>query len=357
MKKSAVTYHIIGGGVSGLACAWFLKDKNADVIVYEAKSKLGGRAYSYDDEKTGKRLDNAVHVIIGANKFMSSFVNKDEWEYTKYFVDSEYYTLDTSLVKNKDILYKAFCNMSPDNIDRKIKRTIAKLLFPYTKSQRKIWFSKQDISQRIINVLACKADAIKLNSKLKKIKSKDNKAISLEFDDYEVELGHNDKVILALDNNSCTEFVSVNPLQHSPIVNITYFTSQTIFLPKGASFVAQKTGLADFVFVNDGMITAVMSDYQADGKNLNDLAIKIWKEIDAIRGVDSAFMPEYKISYHPKATIRQDTISNLLRPKNAKTEYSNVFIAGDWTMQNYPCCMEVAVKSAQRAVKTALKSK
>ena len=87
------------------------------------------------------------------------------------------------------------------------------------------------------------------------------------------------------------------------------------------------------------------------------VAIKIWKEIDALRGVDSAFMPEYKISRYQKATIKQDTANNLLRPQNALTEFSNVFIAGDWTMKNYPCCMEIAVKSAQRAVKTALKSK
>lgn len=356
MKKDIATYHIIGGGISGLACAWFLKNENVKVVVYEGKKILGGRAYSYDDEKYNRRLDNAVHAIIGANKFMSSFVNNDEWEYTKYFVDSDNYTISTSLLKNKDILYKAFCNMSFDNIAGRIKNTILKLLFPYTKSKRKVWFSKQNLSQKIINVLATKSDDIKLGARLKNIKHKSSKATVLDFGEYEVELKDNDKVILALDNHDCAKFLSVNILEYSQIVNITYFTSQTIFLPKGASFVAQKTGLADFVFVNDGTITAVISDYNPDVK-MEDLPIKIWKEIDALRGVDSAFMPEYKISYHPKATIKQDTTSNMLRPKNANTEYSNVFIAGDWTMRDYPCCMETAVKSAQRAVKAALKAK
>lgn len=356
MKENTITYHVIGGGISGLACAWFLKDKNAKVIVYEGKKTLGGRAYSYDDEKYNRRLDNAVHAIIGANKFMSSFVNKDEWEYTKYFVDSSDYSVSTSLWENKNIIYKAFCNMVYDNISGKIKNKISALLFPYTKSKRKVWFSKQDISQRIINVLASKSDKIRLNSCLKKINYNDFKAISLDFGDYKVSLKENDRVILALDNHDCAKFVEVNLLEYSKIVNITYFTSQTIFLPKGASFVGQKTGLADFVFVNDGTITAVISDYDTDIK-MDELPIKIWKEIDAIRGVDSAFMPDYKISYFPKATIKHDTTGNMLRPKSAKTKYSNVFIAGDWTMKNYPCCMETAVASAKRAMKTASKLK
>lgn len=355
MVDNSITYHIVGGGISGLSCAWFLKKKkNIKVIVYEAKNILGGRAFSYDDDKLKCKLDNAVHTIIGANKFMSSFVKKEEWEYTKYFVDSEFISIDTSILKNKNILFKSFCNTAYSDIAEKIKNNILRMLFPFTKNKRKVWFSKQDISQRIINVLSCKTDEIKLNSKLKNIKTKEGKVILLDFGNYKVDVKENDKIILALDNHDCANFISVNRLEYSQIINITYFTSQTIFLPKGASFIAQKNGLADFVFVNNGTITAVISDYKNNIEHEN-LAIKIWKEIDALRGVDSAFMPEYRISHYQKATIKQDKTNNLLRPKNALTEFLNLFIAGDWTMKNYPCCMEVAVKSAKRAVKTSLK--
>ncbi len=357
MAGNSITYHIIGGGVSGLSCAWFLKkNKNIKVVVYEAKNILGGRAFSYDDDKFKCKLDNAVHTIIGANKFMSSFVKKDEWEYTKYFVDSEYSVVDNALFRNRNILYKAFCNTQANEVAYKIKHNILRMLFPFTKSKRKVWFSKGDISQRIINVLSAKADEIKLNSMLKDMKTENGRVTLLDFGEYKVDITKNDKVILAMDNYDCAKFISVNRLEYSQTVNITYFTSQTIFLPRGASFVAQKNGIADFVFVNNGMITAVISDYKNKMKD-EDLAIKIWKEIDALRGVDSAFMPKYKISHYQKATIKQDTANNLLRPKNALTEFSNVFIAGDWTMKNYPCCMEIAVKSAQRAAVAAMKSK
>ena len=114
--------------------------------------------------------------------------------------------------------------------------------------------------------------------------------------------------------------------------------------------------MADWLFVNDNLLSAVISDYTGDRNDLSDLAIKVWTEIDKIRGVNSAFVPPYKVLCHKNATIRQNEANNRCRPKNALTEYPNVFIAGDWTMKDCPCCMETAVKSAKRAVKTAFRA-
>ena len=47
------TYHILGAGVAGLMCARFIKkkDKEANVVLYEASNHLGGRCFSYEDEE------------------------------------------------------------------------------------------------------------------------------------------------------------------------------------------------------------------------------------------------------------------------------------------------------------------
>ena len=89
---------------------------------------------------------------------------------------------------------------------------------------------------------------------------------------------------------------------------------------------------------------------------MDGLARKIWKQLGKLRGVNSGFVPPFKVINHKIATIRQDAANNNKRPKNAKTVYPNVFIAGDWTMKNYPCSLETAILSAKRAVKTARKS-
>lgn len=37
---------IIGGGISGIACSWGLREYDCDVDIYEADSRLGGHANS-----------------------------------------------------------------------------------------------------------------------------------------------------------------------------------------------------------------------------------------------------------------------------------------------------------------------
>ena len=49
-----------------------------------------------------------------------------------------------------------------------------------------------------------------------------------------------------------------------------------------------------------------------------------------------------------RATIKQDYKNNNLRPTSACTMYDNMFICGDWTMKNRPCCIETAIESAIR---------
>jgi hypothetical protein len=353
-----VTYHIIGGGIAGLACAWFLKQKHKNIrsVVYEAAPCLGGRAYSFEDEGMNCRLDNAVHLVVGAHKFMSRFVQKDEWHTTKFFVNLDNDDLSESLSDNRDLIFKILCNTKYQDIDAKVKNQILRHTFPFGKKQRKLWFSKQDLSQRIINLLAGSVDEINLDCKLKRIGSQFGVATLLDFGTKQVEIGARDKVILALDNIACAKILKQEALVHNSCVSITYRTSQTIFLPKGASFIGVRGGKVDWIFADKGMLSAVVSDYRTRGEKLSDLAVAIWLELDKIRGVNSAFVPPYKAVCCKNATLRHDSENNAKRPDNAKTVYPNVFVAGDWTMKNHPCCMETAVKSAQRAIKTALKA-
>ncbi|WP_290664958.1 oleate hydratase, partial [Ignavibacterium sp.] len=56
---------IIGGGLAGLSAAAHLSKKNFKVILLEASPKLGGRAYSFFDEKTQTEIDNGQHILMG----------------------------------------------------------------------------------------------------------------------------------------------------------------------------------------------------------------------------------------------------------------------------------------------------
>ncbi len=57
---------IVGGGLAGLAAAVRLTEAGRSVVVLESKRKLGGRATSFVDPRTGEMLDNCQHVLMGS---------------------------------------------------------------------------------------------------------------------------------------------------------------------------------------------------------------------------------------------------------------------------------------------------
>lgn len=61
------TVHVIGAGVSGLACATRVALAGIDVALYEAAGQAGGRARSFTDESLGCMIDNGSHLVLGAN--------------------------------------------------------------------------------------------------------------------------------------------------------------------------------------------------------------------------------------------------------------------------------------------------
>ena len=60
--KSAL---VVGGGIAGIAAALRLAEAGVAVTLLETRKKLGGRATSFDDARTGERLDNCQHIAMG----------------------------------------------------------------------------------------------------------------------------------------------------------------------------------------------------------------------------------------------------------------------------------------------------
>ena len=56
---------IIGGGLSGLACAKYLVDAGHEPTVYEARDVLGGKVSAWRDED-GDWIETGLHIFFGA---------------------------------------------------------------------------------------------------------------------------------------------------------------------------------------------------------------------------------------------------------------------------------------------------
>ena len=71
MKKKCI---VIGGGFAGLSTAAFLSSSGYVVQLLESSPKLGGRAYSFLDNKTNTVLDNGQHILMGCYKETLNFL-------------------------------------------------------------------------------------------------------------------------------------------------------------------------------------------------------------------------------------------------------------------------------------------
>lgn len=359
MKKPTPTYHIIGGGLTGLCCAKFAKEKNpkARTIIYEAAGRIGGRCYSYHDTQLDHRLDNALHVAVGANKEMRNLLGESDWHNKCWFWNAKNSTSKVRPLQYVPHILMSMCNTPALEIARPILRKILFKLFPFTPSKRKIYFSQQDLSQRLINPLMQYVDVLYTDCRLNGFENHGCLIKKLQFNNFEVALDENDVVISALDDKNYTTLFGGEHFEHESIVNIFYRTSQNITLQNKAPIVGVVNGISDWIIVDKDIISATISAAQPFEYDQDELARRVWQEIGDLRGVNQAFIPPYRVAAFKAATIKQDEANNNKRPTSACTGYHNLLIAGDWTMKDWPCCLEAAVQSAKRAIKTKLKRK
>ena len=68
------TIHIVGAGLAGLACAVKLAGRGRQVRLWEAAGHAGGRCRSFEDNVTGRRIDNGNHLLLSANHNALSYL-------------------------------------------------------------------------------------------------------------------------------------------------------------------------------------------------------------------------------------------------------------------------------------------
>lgn len=351
MGGKAITYHIIGGGISGLAAARFIKKKNIKnkVILYEAAAAPGGRCRSFFNRQLGRTIDNATHVVLGANKNVLRLMKNPEFSGMANFFENG--GINRKFWKYPNLILLSVFNTKPAEIAFALIRKSVLKLFPFLPSQLKIFYSKGDLSLQLIEPLCGYVDEMKTGYKLLDFSAKGNEISSLIFNKEKIDIAPQDKIICALDAANYSRIFNGPQFEFNEITNIFYRTSMPLTLPEDKKFVATPQNIADWIFINQDIVAVTLSD-SADITDTNEeLARKVWLEIRALNNIKAAFLPPYKVMRYKQATIKQDDVNNRLRPCSAQSRYKNMALAGDWTMKDWPCCLEAAVLSAKRAVK------
>ena len=348
MFSEPKTFHILGGGIAGLSAAKFIKkkDKKAHIIIYEAASHLGGRCFSFYDSKLERNVDNATHAVLGANKEITKFLKSEKFFKQVHFWRNN--QIHSNFISEIPLILLSVFNTKPSEIAPSLLLSLAAKLFPFFPWQRKLYFSEGNLTEKLILPLQAYADEIKTGWCLQSIEKEENQITCLKFNQADIKLGKNDIVISALDAHNYQKIFSGPKFQFNQITNIYFRTSVPLTLPNNIPFLGSTQSIFDWVFINKDIVAVTISNSQEIKLKGEELARKVWQEIRAINGLKPAFLPPYRILCHQRATIKQDKKNQNLRPQSALTTYQNLLLCGDWTMKNYPCCLEAAIQSGKR---------
>ena len=67
---------VVGGGFAGLSAAALLAEQGKQVLVLDARPRLGGRATAFPDRETGEIVDNGQHVMFGCYRETLAFLRR-----------------------------------------------------------------------------------------------------------------------------------------------------------------------------------------------------------------------------------------------------------------------------------------
>ena len=105
---------VIGGGIAGLTSAAYLTKQNIKVTLFESSPKLGGRAYSFTEQKSNDVVDNGQHILMGCYSDTINFIKligaKDNFIYQKN-LQINFLTQAGKLVR-----LKSFTSLYPFNL-------------------------------------------------------------------------------------------------------------------------------------------------------------------------------------------------------------------------------------------------
>lgn len=348
MFSQKKTFHIIGGGISGLSAAKFIrkKYKNAHIIIYEAAAHLGGRCFSFYDNKLQRNIDNATHAVLSANTEVKKLLKNEKFYKEAFFLKDK--KIHSRYWQELPLLLVSIFNTEPKKIAKSLLFSLACKLFPFFPMQRKIYFSQGNLSDKLITPLSGYADEIKTGWKLQSFTTKEDKINSLKFNQEEIELSKDDIVISALDAHQYQQIFNGPKFEFNQITDIYFRTSVPLTLPNNIPFLGTSDNLTDWIFINQDIVAVTISNSQNIKLIDDELARAVWQEVRSVNGLIPAFLPPYRVLKHKRATIKQDKKNQILRPKSAQTQYKNLFLCGDWTMKDYPCCLEAAIQSGKR---------
>ncbi len=412
------TVHIVGAGLGGLAAAVELADAGyGKIVFYEAAKAAGGRCRSFMDTVLNIVVDNGSHLLLSGNHQAVRYLTKidglkemtvceaeipfadlksgERWTLRPNSSRVPWWILDSSrrvpgtkatdylaplgllralnqsrlvgdVMDTKTTLYErlwrpvmlAALNVEPAEADAQVAITLFKETFGGGGAACKPIIAHQGMSSAYIDpaiaYLEPRGASFQYGRTLRGIDYEGERAAALDFGDEKIVVAPEDIVILAAPPVVARSYVPglITPEKFKAIVNLHF----KIAPPKGhPMYLGVVNSITEWLFSYDDHLSVTIS--AADEwmhHDREDLARKVWAEVSKITGLPEE-LPPWQVNRERRATFAAIPSETSRRP-GPKTQYPNLFLAGDWTATGLPACMEGAIRSGNAAARAVLET-
>ncbi len=404
------TIHIIGAGLAGLSAATELTLRGETVAVHEATAFAGGRCRSYHDATLGMTIDNGNHLVLSGNHAVLAYLrslgaedrligpakaefpffdlaNREQWTlrindglFPRWIFQSsrrvpgtrafDYLTLARLMWADRDRavgeivrftgpLYErlmrplllAALNIEPSAGSAALAGAVIRETLGRGGQACRPLIAREGLGSALIEpaltFLRERNNAVRLQHQLHAFRFANGRVASLDFGTDTVTLGSGDAAILAVPPYAAAALVSglETPTEYRAIVNAHFRIEPASDQPPILGLVS---GTTEWIFAFPGRVATTISA----GDRLIDtprdaLARTIWSEVSAATGLPPE-LPPWQIVRERRATFAATPDQDARRP-GANTQFSNLFLAGDWTNTGLPATIESAIRSGRRA--------
>ncbi len=405
--------HIVGAGLAGLACAVKLAADGRQVTLHEAAGQAGGRCRSFHDDVLERKIDNGNHLLfsgnasameylamIGAGDSLSGperaafpFLDLETGErwtvrpgsalFPLWLFDagrrvpgsrpSEYLAAlrlarangeatVASCLKSERPLYRRFWEpLAVAALNTSAEDGAAALLWPviretFGRGERgcRPRMARHGLSDSFVEpalrFLNERGARLRFNCRLRAVEFEDGRLTALDCTDGRVALGPTDAAVLALPPNNVATLVPgiATPQGSRPIVNVHYR------LPRSFgewTMIGLIGGTAQWLFVRGDVASVTVSAALGLVDEATDvITARIWPEVARALEIDATPQPPGCALKEKRATFAQ-TPDQVARRPGTRTDWANLFLAGDWTDTGLPATIEGAVRSGFAAAR------
>jgi squalene-associated FAD-dependent desaturase len=404
------TVHIVGAGLAGLSAAVRLALAGRRAVVHEATAIAGGRCRSYHDAAVGMTIDNGNHLLLSGNHAALDYLRSIGAEHrlagppaaqfafvdlasgqrwTLRFNDGRvpFWIFDPSrrvpgtrvldyvplarllwapagkavgeVIACEGPLYRrlvepllvAALNIDPPQGSARLASAVVRETLAVGGRACRPLVARDGLGTTLVEpalvFLRERGATVLMEHQLRAMRFAGQTVAALDFGSETVALDAGDTVILAVPPYAAVPLVNGldAPTEFRAIVNAHFRIDPPAEAPL---ILGVLNGTVQWIFAFPGRLSVTISA----GDRLIDtpreqLATTIWSEVARATGLPAA-LPPWQIVRERRATFAATPAQDAKRP-GARTEWRNLFLAGDWTDTGLPATIEGAIRSGNYA--------